>query len=156
MEPQLPRLEFMDSIYRRQCAYCSSIRVRCRNHRQEDFAAEYKKRLSSRGGTERKSIKNWYKLFSPVELHYIRRVWTSNMSGLQTDCKEWRSNNSYSVHQDTNTGVMDSECNKVTFAHSGTPTNQGRERLSTNIETSTCGPTRSTKARRRRGRRVKV
>ena len=44
-EPQLPQLEFMNTIYRKQCPYCYSIRVRCKIHSEADFAAEYTKRL---------------------------------------------------------------------------------------------------------------
>ena len=44
-EPLLPKLEFMGCIYKKQCAYCYGIRVRCKEHYDADFAAEYTKRL---------------------------------------------------------------------------------------------------------------
>ena len=77
------------------------------------------------------------------------------MSKLQGDYKKWRSDMAYSVYQDKYTGVKDCECNKVTFAHSVTATNQGREGLSTNIKASTCGPSGTTSAEGR-SRRMRM
>ena len=48
MQPQtplLPKLDFMDCIYNKQCVCCYGIRVRCKEHYDSEFAAEYSKRL---------------------------------------------------------------------------------------------------------------